>query len=385
MTNRRRNRDRSIPLAAIILLGCAFGGGCGWSEPVDTTYGRVSGSSINGTGAFAALLKARGCEVGVTDRLHPKLQADVLIRFSPYGDAPPDEEVEWFNNWLVQDYGRSLVYVVNGFDTEKEFWTTIRAALPPDASPATVEGIDWRVEHASDGLMGPGSQSFPTFGGAQADGVKVMPLFRWAEGKGDAEADVEGWWDEEVDVEAPDLPLYRGLALGPNASPLLTSGGQVMAAEMSRGDGRVLVVANGSFLLNEGLVQQGRRPLAGLVADWIGEPPLRVVFVEGYYPVSTLSNTSLFRLLFVQPLTYVIPHLILLGILAVAVRAVRLGRPRAERIADVERPVAHAEALGDLMSRGRDEGEARAQVALYRQWRGAAAPAAPSRGKKYRR
>jgi hypothetical protein len=193
-----------------------------------------------------------------------------------------------------------------------------------------------------------------------------------------------GEWAEEYELGPAAFPLGQPLAEDPAAYPLLTRGGKVAVAELDRGNGRVLVVANGAFLLNEGLVQRDRRPLASLVADWVGPEGRRVVFVEGPYPLMELAGSNLFRLLFVEPLTYVIPHLILLGILAVAARAVRLGRPRPERAADVERPAAHAEALGDLMSRGRDERDARAHVVHYRQWRSKPS-AAPLRGKRYRR
>lgn len=371
------NRHRTHFIACA-LAACTLAAGC---RDIDTGYGHASGQSINGTGVFAGLLEGRGHKVGVSHRLHHELDTDTLVRFSPFPDQPPDDETEWYNNWLTEGYGRTLVYVLNGFDTEREFWTTVRAALPADANPETISRLDWKISQSRD------QSNFWKPGGATpaSEEFRVMPLFRLdPSGQAASGDELGGEWAEEYELGPAKFPLARPLIENPVSYPLLTKGGKIAVAEIERGNGRVLVVANGSFLLNEGLVHRDRRPLASLVADWIGPDGRKIVFIEGPFPLLDLPNSNLFRLLFVDPLTYVIPHLILLGILAVAARAVRLGRPRAERITNAERPAAHAEALGDLMSRGRDERDARAQVVHYRQWRSKPS-ATPLRGKRYRR
>jgi hypothetical protein len=163
------SRHRPI-LAACALAACFAAPGCG---DVDTSYGHAAGQSINGTGAFAKLLEGRGHKVGVSNRLHPQLEADVLVRFSPYPGRPPDDETEWYNNWLAEEYGRSLVYIANGFDAEREFWTAIRKALPADADPETVHRLDWKISGSSEE-----PSHFAPRGAATSDEFRVMPLFR---------------------------------------------------------------------------------------------------------------------------------------------------------------------------------------------------------------
>ena len=67
-------------------------------------------------------------------------------------------------------------------------------------------------------------------------------------------------------------------------------------------DARVLVVANGSFLLNATLVNRARRPLALRVARWAGDEPMHVAFVEGSFVLGDPpAQPSVFGLLKIPP------------------------------------------------------------------------------------
>jgi hypothetical protein len=66
-------------------------------------------------------------------------------------------------------------------------------------------------------------------------------------------------------------------------------------------------------------------------------------------------------------------HVLLLLLFGVLVKAPILGRPRPATTTDAERPSAHAEALGYLLARTRDEATARAHLKSYRRWRQASA------------
>ena len=71
-----------------------------------------------------------------------------------------------------------------------------------------------------------------------------------------------------------------------------------------------LVVASGSFLLNEPLVRRARRPLAARVVDWVGPGPRQVAFVEGGAVTSEATEKSggPFDLFKVAPLGFILAH-----------------------------------------------------------------------------
>ncbi len=106
------------------------------------------------------------------------------------------------------------------------------------------------------------------------------------------------------------------------------------------------------------------------VVRWAGDVPRNVAFVETRHPESDAVGVgSVFAMLRVEPLNWVLAHwmgfLLLLSLSAAAI----LGRPRAEPSPGADRPVAHAEALGDLLRRTRDSDAARDLLDAYRRWR----------------
>ena len=68
-------KRRLLIAAALLSAGCR--------QDVDATYGRLSGSSVNGVRVFANLLRSKGCRVESTRRLSPKLrdQTDLIVYF----------------------------------------------------------------------------------------------------------------------------------------------------------------------------------------------------------------------------------------------------------------------------------------------------------------
>ncbi|MFO0959047.1 MAG: DUF4350 domain-containing protein [Isosphaeraceae bacterium] len=353
-----RGRQRLLLIFPALLAGCAARG-------VETEYGRSMSKSVNGTGAFAELLRSRGHEVRAASRLDDRLEnrADVIIRFAPYPGPPEEAEAEWYQGWLLRGQDRRLVYILRDYDAEHDYWKAAQEALGDGGSEDLRERIQARVQETRvTGELPPAPKKV----GAEDFWFSMDPK----EGSADACKSLEGPWSRGIDAQQAGL-VARKAPAATVENVLLSGDGKVLAMEWSvmADNPRLMAVANGSFLLNAAMLNPARRPLAGRLADWIGDRSGRVVFVEG----SNLTGKNPGGFHLTPPMYWVVAHLAAFGILGALALATRLGPPRPEEPAGAERPVAHAEALGDLLAKSKDAGLARAQLEAYRRWRQPAA------------
>jgi hypothetical protein len=352
---------------AFPLLIAATTAGCAPTS-VDTTPGRSRGASINGTGAFAELLRQRGFEVRAARRATDTLAdwADVIVRFSLHPGLPEKEEGLWLEEWLQARPGRKLVYVVHDFDSQSEFWDAMLAAEPKDAKPEHLERVKRKRDLTK---LWPGDlPPKPKEPAKEADWFSLEPkppLHTFCKTLG-------GPWAEGVDAKAAAVSRHETFKLGGDEPVLLSGDGAPLAITWSLDDGsQVLALANASFLLNASLLNRARRPLALRVAEWIGKPPLHVAFVEGARPMleGDDGSTSAFHLLVVPPFQWISAQVLVFLLLLALSRAVRLGRPTPEGPTGVERPSAHPEALGALLAKTGRADAARFLLETYRRWR----------------
>ena len=180
-----------------------------------------------------------------------------------------------------------------------------------------------------------------------------------------------GPWAEGIDPVQASLTRHETLDAASEEEILLEGDGKTLAMEWQRSnDARVLVVANGSFLLNAALVNRARRPLALRVARWAGDEPMNVAFVEGSFVLGDPpAQPSVFGLLKISPFGWLAAQLLVLGLAVCLARAPRLGRPRPDPPSGEDRPVAHPEALGALWERTGAADDARSALQTYRLWR----------------
>ncbi len=358
MSRLHRMRPGLIAVVAV-LAGCS-------ANEVDTEYGRSSDKSINGTLALRERFEAKGHRVRTVHRLNEKLDsADVLVRFAPTGGPPPPDEADWYLDWLSDSEDRHLIYVVRDYDAGAEFWSDVLANLPADA---TKEHRD-RVAARRDLARVEFTVELPKEKG------KVGKVEDWfavepASGGVKTASRLDGPWADGVDPKAAALPYHRPLKVNAEKVLLRTDAKPMVIAWERFRNGRVLVVANGSFLLNASLLNRARRPLTERVVGWIGPEPADVAFVEGGHVTSSAeSDRTLFALLSVAPFGWIAAHLILFGVIACLARAPRLGPPRDPIETNLERPLAHPEALGSLLSRTGRRSEAESLLDAYRRWR----------------
>ncbi|QEH33924.1 hypothetical protein OJF2_24560 [Aquisphaera giovannonii] len=359
---------RRIAFLATCGLVLALAMGCGGGP--ETAYGTLRGSSLNGTGAFAELLRSQGHEVRAARRLTDETAgwSEVIVRFAATPGPPGRDEAGWYARWLTQRPGRSLVYVVRGYDAEPEYWDRVLAQLSGEDQPERRAEAELRRGRALRW-----ANRLPPAAEKPADPGAWFSLLPAVEPPATCKA-LGGPWAQGVDAQAAAIPLRQAIRDEPGrTTALLTGDGKVLAAEWRvEGGGDVLVLASAAFLLNLPMATPARRPLAEQVADWIAAEPSRVAFVEGLDPLGPPRGPrTLLELVEDLPtFRWIAVHLGLFAVVAGLARAVRLGRARREPPPGAGRPAAHAEALGELLAQSRGgPAAAREILGAYRRWR----------------
>jgi len=364
---------RTASSALVLSLGL----GIGCAPPVPNGYGLSHGPSLNGTSALADWLNRNGHQVRTAVRLSEELGgwAEVIVRFAGRPGPPGQEEADWYLDWLTQHPARSLVYVVRDYDATAEYWRIVAQQL---RETGDLDGQQRALEEARRASSWP--DRLPPAANPPADSQTWFATGRPPSLGPTICSRLGGPWAEGFDPNQAALPLHTPLAASVE-QVLLTGDGHPLAMDWEvQPQGRVLVLANGSFLVNFGLVNPARRQLAAKVVDWIGSAPQRVAFVDGPTPVGPPEPPpSLVTLLIrTDSLRWVALHFGIAGLLACLARFPRLGRPVPEPVPPVGRIATHAEAVGDLLQQTPGGAAfAQAKLAAYHAWRHATSPARP--------
>ncbi len=355
-------RPRSAFLFPLALIGLAC---AGCAPTLDATYGKSRGTSLNGTSVLTKMLRDRQREVRAAIRLNDELAAwaRAIIRFAPYPGPPSLEESRWYRDWLAADGGRLLVYVVRDFDTVAEYWQGVRATLTESSDEVRRAEAEEKRNAAANWVdklpakANPGADPRCWFGTDTA----------WNPPR--ACTRLSGPWADGIDAAAAGLIVHEPLKTA-RGLRLLECDGKPLVIEKGIGRGRVLMIGNGSFLLNEAIVNPARRPLAERAIDWVCASAMQVALVEGPFVLAGDAEPptiwSLMRR--ISSLRWVAIQVGLAALMAALARASRLGRPRPDPPSGANRPAEHAAGLGDVVgaseSRARGPGSPRSLPAL---------------------
>ena len=256
----------------VAALGCSLG--C--RQELHTTYGQRSGpgatDSVNGTVVFAEMFEAAGHRVSSWTSLSPRLdQADCIVWF-PDDFQPPGRDVAvWFEGWLAARPHRTLIYVGRDFDAATWYWKKMEATAAPSQRQATAD-LHAAAESDFQSERGPACAAkmgrwFDIRYGAKAGPVGNVT--------GD---DLE--WLQNIDPSQVEIELNSQVAPRIYMEALLGVQRGPARWKADIGQSQLLVVANGSFLLNATLVNHEHRKLAGKLVDAIGPSGRDVVFLE---------------------------------------------------------------------------------------------------------
>ncbi len=345
---------------ALFLLLLLLAAGCR-AKDIGTVYGRRSGTgatSVNGTGVLAEMFERAGHKVLTRTSLSPWLNqnADCIVWFPDDFRAPSPQVRRWLEGWLDEEPERTLIYVGRDFDAAPRYWQQIQP-LAPASQLAEIQlrkaMADLVVNERRARL-----RDDDQCGWFKVDLKPPPRQVRSLEG--------EPEWLAGVDPSQVEIELASRLVPLPwrsrEAEVLLRSGSDVLVSRQLHEDSQLIVVANGSFLLNLPLVNHEHRKLAAHLIDEIGPPPQTVVFLqsfEGGPPIRDKDPNpnppSGLEILNVWPTNWILMHLVVAGVLFCFARYPIFGRPLAppaEGRADFGR---HIEAVGQWLARSGDE------------------------------
>lgn len=343
-----------IAFALIVLLILHF-----WPAPeVDETYGkmgRMGRKSLNGTWVLAQMVRQAGHSVSQSSRLSKTLKsrADCIIWFASDWEVPDARIINWLEEWLKEKPGRTLIYVGRHFEAGPIYWKKILERFADQYDPTLRKVIAKRQEIGEDFLKNAADQA------GQCAWFSYKPLSEVVRPKS---LEMHPRWRVPIDAQKLEIEL-RSQMIPPNEAEILVrSEKHVLVACLPKGESQILLVNNGSFLLNMMLVNPEHRKLAARLVQAIDESgipgPKQVYFLElpWFYrlPSGPIKEPSPYRFLTVYPLNGILLHLFLLGVIFALARFPRLGPGYEPDIVQRTSFDAHITAMARWLRRTRD-------------------------------
>jgi len=350
-------------VAAAVCLCCA---GC--RKGLESAYGHRSGfgveKSVNGTRVLGELFEQAGHRVLSWNRLSPRLwqRADCIVWFPNDFDAPSEPARDWLESWLEEKPGRRLIYVGRDFDAASWYWKKLEPSAPAARREAWKEyrrKAEERFARRRGGTLT--RDESPWFKIDRKPSKRTVRTL-----SGDDE------WLDGIHSKKLEIELRGRLVPAEGATVLLASEGDSLVSRQAIGQGELILVANGSFLLNLPLVNHEHRKLAGKLVDRLGTERRTVVFLESgergpriveKEPVSgTPTGVEIFNL---WPTNWILLHLAAVGILFCFWRFPIFGPAspgEPERLSDFGK---HLDAVAELLRQSGNEQYARDRIQQY--------------------
>jgi len=374
---------RGMRVACVVLLLSAAG--CGSLEEPVGNYGRNRGDAgldYNGVRILGGLFERAGSRVTTWSYLSDQLSHYDVIVWAPDAMGLPEPKVmEFFDHWLAGGSNRTLVYIGRDYDASIDYWERMLKSAAADQRVGILRHLaELRATHFQR------IHAVPELRSNEWITIKRGASPRAAE-------KLSGDWGAELDARQAQLRVtdvcsvpteseIAKLARSPsiiskNATrhrPLLVADGSVFVERVTNpgwGSGRVLFVANGSFLLNLPLARPLPRRLAWRIVQECGSKGKVAILESGPSGPRLLGGKAPETSpVFTRRMVLLAFHWLILGILFCLSIYPIFGRPKLGRPDDVSRFDQHIESLGALLMRSGDVHYARQQIQLYRESRG---------------
>jgi hypothetical protein len=307
-------------------------------------------------------------------------EADVIVWFPDDFDPPTVDQRRFLEQWLWNENGRTLVYVGRDFDATPVYWKRVGPSAPPQQAMDVARRLaQAQAEHTASRVGMPDDESADWFVTDRDRPRRRIDRLQgsWSAGVDAAQAELEVTGRFQFpDASQVETWIQRDDQQWdtPEFHTLLSSDDDLLATSLSSpdwGDSKVLVVTNGSFLLNLPLVNPEHRKLAArLISEC--QPARRVVFLEsgpGGPPVLSAEPSAAYptglEMFTVWPLGIVLLHLAALGIALGFASFPIFGRPGQLPVASVSDFGQHVAAVGQLLERANQPDAALARLKYY--------------------
>jgi hypothetical protein len=348
--------------------------------------GTGAADSVNGTSVLAELFTQAGHRVNSASELSRRLDMYSTIVWTPDDFGPPSTEARQFlDAWLAGGSNRTLVYIGRDYDAAGEYWQRMLTTVDDDRR----DEYQRRLAHAES-----------EFASRRAEFPEHKPC-EWFTMESEHPTrkipDLDGPWATGIDAAQTDIVLAGRLDIpepdddsianssSSTAMPgfennydpvtvLLQSENDILAHRYQQrywSSSKVIVIANGSFTLNMGLVNKEHRKLADKLVKECGSPG-RVAFLEsgptgvkvdkGNAPKE--SNYAL-RIFMIWPVSFIFIHFAALGIVYCIFAFPIFGRPRTLPGQGRSDFGEHVAALGELFQRTKDTFFAESRIRQY--------------------
>jgi hypothetical protein len=362
-------------ILASFLLVLAMGEVALGQNPLPTTYGQRAGPgrvSLNGTSALARMLRSHEIDVQSASRLTPRIDRyKVMFWFPDTRREDHAQERERLEQWLQEGYRRRLIIVGRDYDATLDYLKQVGQTAEGEAGQQYRRRL---AEAAAEAHLASIDQQGPFFDG----------WVEWKPGPHRPSTQIAGPWAAGLENAKmttgrhPEPPSPKSGEANPsreydvklevNEIPFAVS-----VRDPSWNQGEVVIISNGSFLLNYGLADPENRQVAEAMLDDLSFKDFydSVLFLEsgdGGLPVSKREESgqnTMWDWMTEWPFSFFIPHFLVLGLLVYFVFYPIFGRPK-----QIEPPSStdfgqHVEALGELMEKTRDRAYAIRHINHY--------------------
>jgi Domain of unknown function (DUF4129) len=337
--------------------------------------------SVSGLTVFRELCEQRNHKtvemISLSERSH---QFDMIVWAPKDFRVPNDEEIEWFDDWLSNNPNRKLIWVGRDYSPASHYWRkAAESSSPEDRRTFRLQEAYAVSEFESFRLRSATSLKCPWFEQQLGDDVG----FRVEKFKGP-------WaYDADIDIGQSDIVLRGKLmpmqepstnlstskpdADVPHIQTLLASSdGSPIVSSISRQrwkDSKLILVANGSVLMNEALANRSNHYVAERLVDQ-SSPKGRIGFLSNFGDTRIRlpweeQEPKGFEWLRVWPLSLIAIQGLFVGLVALLAMLPIFGRPQRLPSPSTTDFGKHIEALGDLLARTRDRNYALQRIADY--------------------
>ncbi len=367
---------------ALLLSGCG-------EEPLQTQYGTRFGQSVNGTNVLVEMVRQRGHEVATRRRVSRALERSAEVFFwTPSSNFPIGRAHRFFEGWLARRPGRILVFVAPGYDAAPGYWFKAALKAPTDHQRRYSEKQFLAAELAKlNRSLLPDYQDCGWF------------VFKKKQSSSGGNLGGDPTWRGGLRANDLEIESYGRLSPDPIGGDVLLSVADDPVISRVRvlcetgGFSYVLIVSNGSFLLNLPQVNHQHRQLTGKLLDEIerlrtlenpnltshvlttetgafegnSSSPL-VVFLEGEDPTGQSQDDpgrNPYSFLFKPPLSYFFFQLALGGVVFAFARWPIPARPRSGKQESLRDFGRHVAAVGELLEQTGDRSYAQQRLDYY--------------------